>query len=219
MSTQISQNKISQALSSKTIHDKVLNPETKRYIKINGKIFNTLVSTNFTYDSNNKVLSPSQDYASAVSDKSIINPLTNRKIKIGGKIYLELLKSCTYDTETNTLNLIDKISNESDEKVINPLTNRKVKIGGKVYLELLKSCTYDTETNTLNLIDVKEESDIENEEENSEQDNVTVINPLTNRKIKIGGKICEGLTHIINPNTNRKIKVGGKAYLELLQSL
>jgi hypothetical protein len=72
---------------------------------------------------------------------------------------------------------------------------------------------------------------------------LSVINPLTNRKIKIGGKIYEELLEsscvydkennklnlvdgkapieksddkVINPLTNRKIKVGGKIFESLL---
>ena len=206
MSTKI-QTQISQIQSTKiNLLDRVINPETKRYIKINGKVFNTLVENKFTYNPDTKLLSPTPDYVSvAVSEDCVINPITNRKIKIGGKIYLELLKTCTHDTDTNTLKLIDDSSIEKNEKVINPFTNRKITIGGKIYLELLETCVYDSNTNILKIT--------ENNKNNK------AINPLTNRKIKIGGTICDSLTHIINPNTNRKIKIGGKAYEELLQSL
>jgi hypothetical protein len=148
MSTQISEIKISQASSSKIIpEDKVLNPETKRYIKINGKMFNALVPSKFTYDSDNKILTPSKDYISSSEVLSVINPFSNRKIKIGGKIYEELLaSSCVYDKDTNTLTLVDgkvPVEKSADDKVINPETNRKIKIGGKIFESLLLTHTFN----------------------------------------------------------------------------
>ena len=152
MSTEISQTSFS-ILSTKIPVDKVLNPETKRYIKINGKIFNTLVETKFTYDSENKILSPSPDYVSTAV--SVVNPLTNRKIKIGGKIYEELLKSCIYDAETNVLKLIDGESvKKTDDKIINPLTKRKITIGGKIFESLLLTHSFNHSDKIFSKIEV-----------------------------------------------------------------
>jgi hypothetical protein len=154
MSTEISQTSFS-ILSTKIPVDKVLNPETKRYIKINGKIFNTLVETKFTYDSENKILSPSPDYINVSTAVSVVNPLTNRKIKIGGKIYEELLKSCIYDAETNVLKLIDGESvKKTDDKIINPLTNRKITIGGKIFETLLLTHAFNSSDKNFSKIEV-----------------------------------------------------------------
>jgi hypothetical protein len=164
MSTEISQTSLS-ILSTKIPADKVLNPETKRYIKINGKIFNTLVETKFTYDSENKILSPSPDYINVSTAVSVVNPLTNRKIKIGGKIYEELLKSCIYDTETNSLKLIDDESvKKTDDKIINPLTKRKITIGGKIFETLLLTHTFNPSDKTFSKLEEKTEEKIREHE-------------------------------------------------------
>jgi hypothetical protein len=166
MSTEISQNIL---LSPKIIHqDKVFNPETKRYIKINGKLFNSLVPSKFTYDSDKKILSPSPDYINVSTTVFVVNPLTNRKIKIGGKIYEELLKSCTYDPETNSLKLIDdELVKKSDDKVINPLTKRKITIDGKIFESLLLTHTFNHSDKTFSKLEKKTEEKIREHEESA----------------------------------------------------
>jgi hypothetical protein len=160
MSTQI---QISQILSSEIISEnKVLNPETKRYIKINGRLFNALVPSKFSYDSDNQVLIPSKDYVPS-SVVFVVNPLTKRKIKVGSKNFEELLiNSCVYDKDTNTLTLVDGkvvVDKSDDDKAINPLTNRKITIGGKLFESLLLTHTFNKDNKTFSKLE--EESSVE----------------------------------------------------------
>jgi hypothetical protein len=116
------------------------------------------------------------------------------------------------------------------------LTNRKITVGGKIFKELLASCSYDEINNSL-VLNESNSSGSDSEEEETDK----VINPLTNRKITVGGKLFEELLlescvydednntlklvndkksssdeKVINPLTNRKITVGGKIFNELL---
>jgi hypothetical protein len=145
---------------------------------------------------------------------TVVNPLTNRKITIGGKVYTKLLKLYYHDIHDNTFKLIRKIVdikvNNDNDKINIKVNNDNEKIDIKVNndsdnnkIDIQVNNTnndrdYDTDTDTDAYCDKNNDTD---------DDTDKVDNPLTNRKIKIDGKVFKNLlfTHTFNKYTNKLI--------------
>ena len=151
---------------TKTKKDKsqfVMNPITKKDVKINGPKFKELVLAGHIFQiPDNYVETPKESKTSTKRDKSlfIINPLTKKEIKINGPKYKELVAAGhVFSLPENYTEIAEKIEKQTitkghdlETEIYNEISKRWCKIGSpshKKMIELMKKPEQIVERKTM----------------------------------------------------------------------
>ena len=130
----------------------VVNPLTKKDIKINGPKYRELIASGHKFEiPEDFIEAPKAPKSPTKRDKSqfVINPLTKKEIKINGPKYKELLASGhTFNLPENYTEIAEKIEKQTmtkghdlEKEIFNEVTKRWCRLGSpshKKMIELMK---------------------------------------------------------------------------------
>jgi hypothetical protein len=127
--------------------DYIINPISKKKIKINGPIYKKLVASGDIKAVPSDTQQPEPKIKTKRdSSQYVINPLTKKKVKINGPKYKELIEAGhTFELPENYNEIIEKIEKEKvtaghdlEKEIFNKVTNRWCKIGSPSYKKMIE---------------------------------------------------------------------------------
>jgi hypothetical protein len=144
----------------------VVDPDTKRWIQINGATFNEL-RRKYHFDIKKNIFVISRPGTKSKNNRVkryAINPLTKRQIIVNGPTFKRLLSKYRYDSRNmsfiipksnNSASIIPNATgnNQAKKFVVNPDTRRRIRVYGSVFKRLIQKYKYDEERNTFHNID------------------------------------------------------------------